>query len=347
LSELPIILTNTIKYFLIYNMKKLITGIRPTATLTIANLIGAAVPLLELQKTDNDVLVFVATMHGLTDHEASDVMGNVNDIVRDYIALGLDPKRVTIFDQKAIRRQVALLKLYLERHITVARACRIPTLKEKLREGQTPEQANVLLMSYPIMMAADILLQDAEIVPVGKDQYSHMEVVRELTDSFNNKYGKKNHLPLTRPDTLNRKEPVNILALTGDGKMSKSKPEGAIFLTDTPEQIKKKIGRAETAIEGEMSEKLESLIKMAEALAPDRHNEVLMIIDRHMRGEKIMGDFKKLITEIVTDFTTSFQERRDKISDKEVVTILESGAKIASEAADKVIERVEKAMGLI
>lgn len=327
-------------------MKKLITGIRPTANLTVANLIGAAVPLLELQKSDNQILVFVATMHGLTDHEPNELMNSVNEVVKDYLALGLDPKRVTIFDQRSIRRQVSLLKLYLERHITVSRACRVPTLKEKLREGQSPEQANVLLMAYPIMMAADIFLQDAEIVPVGKDQYSHMEVTRELCDYFNAKYG--GDVPvLLRPETMNRNEPVNILALVGEGKMSKSKPEGAIFLTDSPESIKKKIMRAETAVENEMSEKLDSLIKIAISLAPGREREVQSLIDRHMGGEKMMGAFKKLLTEIVINFTTSFQERRDKIKDEEVESILASGASIASENADKVLYRVEKSLGIV
>lgn len=326
-------------------MKKLVTGIRPTANLTVANLIGAAVPLLELQKSDNQILVFVATMHGLTDHEPDELMGSVNEVVKDYIALGLDPKRVTIFDQRAIRRQVSLLKLYLERHITVSRACRVPTLKEKLREGQAPEQANVLLMAYPIMMAADIFLQDAELVPVGKDQYSHMEVARELCDYFNSKYGADSPV-LLRPETMNREEPVNILALVGEGKMSKSKPEGAIFLTDSPESIKKKIMRAETAIENEMSDKLDSLIKIAVSLAPDKREDVQSLIDRHLKGEKVMGTFKKLLTEIVINFTSSFQKRRDKIRDEEVESILALGAKIASENADKVLYRVEKSLGI-
>ncbi|MEI7452523.1 MAG: tryptophan--tRNA ligase [Candidatus Falkowbacteria bacterium] len=327
-------------------MKKVLTGIRPTATLTIANLIGAAVPILELQKSDNEILVFVATMHGLTDHEAGDIVESVDEVVRDYLALGLDPKKVTIFDQRAVRRQVALLKLYLERHITVARACRIPTLKDKLRDGQTPEQANVLLMAYPIMMAADILLQEAQIVPVGKDQYSHMEVTRELADSFNDKYGKGKAI-LVRPETMNRQDPVHILALTGDGKMSKSKPEGAIFLNDAPEVIRKKIMRAETAVEGEMTKKLNSLIEMALSLAPDRVDEIKVFIDKHLDGEKVMGGFKKLLADILVEFTTNFQAKRAKITDAQVHKILADGALVAQANADKVLERVETAMGII
>ena len=327
-------------------MKRLITGIRPTANLTIANLIGAAIPILELQKSENEIFVFVATMHGLTDHEPSEIVGNVHDVVKDYLALGLDPNRVTIFDQRSVRRQVALLKLYLERHITVARACRVPTLKEKLREGQTPEQANVLLMGYPIMMAADIFLQDAEIVPVGKDQYSHMEIARELADAFNAKYGKNKHV-LIRPDVFNREEPINVLSLVGDSKMSKSKPESAIFLTDSAATIKKKVMKAETAIEGTMSDKLDSLVKMAIVLAPKRQNEIMSFVQRHMDGEKIMGTFKKDLTEILVEFTTAFQSKRSEITESQIQEILSIGAQKAQKNADNVLLRVEKAFGLV
>lgn len=325
-------------------MKRLITGIRPTASLTIANLIGAAFPLLELQKTDNEILVFVATIHGLTDHEPKEVVSSVNDIVKDYLALGLDPKRITIFDQRDVRRQVALLKLYLERHITVNRACRVPTLKEKLKKGQNPEQANVLLMNYPVMMAADILLQEAEIVPVGKDQYSHMEIAKELCDSFNSKYGKN---VLVRPEALNRKEPVHILALSGEGKMSKTKSETAIFLNDETSVIKKKIMKAETAVEGKNSDKIQSLLNIVKAIKPEKESFMQEIVSRHKKGEKVMGEFKKALAEIVIEFTNVFQEKRKNISDDDVRKILNKGAKIANKNADLVIEKVEKAMGVI
>ncbi len=323
-------------------MKTLITGIRPTATLTVANLIGAAVPLLELQNNSNleNVLVFVATMHGLTDHELEQL--DASEVVKDYLALGLNPDKVTIFDQKDIRKEVALMKMYLERHITVSRACRVPTLKDKLKDGQTPELANVLLMAYPVMMAADIFLQGATLVPVGKDQYSHMEVARELADSFNEKYG---HI-LPRPETMNRSEPVNILSLIGPGKMSKSKPEGAIFLTDTVEMIQKKMKKAETAVEGEMSEKLDSLIKMSVALAPGREDEIRSLIQSHLNGEKVMGSFKKLVSEILVEFTISFQKKRSEITNQDVSYILETGAVIARRNAEFMLQKVERAMGM-
>lgn len=323
--------------------KRILTGIRPTATLTIANLIGAAFPLLELQKLnqENEILAFVATLHGLTDHEPEQL--KVADIVKDYIALGLDPSKIVIFDQYELRREVALLKLYLERHITIARVSRVPTLKDKLKEGQTPEQANVLLMAYPIMMAVDILLQDAQIVPVGKDQFSHMEVARELADAFNNKYGNDKKI-LVRPETMNVNEPVNILSLAGEGKMSKSKPEGAIFLTDTPDNIVRKMKRAETAIEGQASEKLDSLVSVIKALAPDRGAEIDELITQHLDSKKVMGKFKMLAADIIIEFTTSFQKKREQISDEQVKKILENGISVARANANEVLKRVEEAM---
>lgn len=324
--------------------KRIVTGIRPTATLTIANLIGAVFPLLGLQKQSesNEILVFVATLHGLTDHETEQL--KTIDIVKDYIALGLDPSKIVIFDQFALRKEVALLKLYFERHITVSRACNVPTLKDKLKDGQKPQNATVSLMSYPIMMAVDIFLQDAGIVPVGKDQFAHMEVARKLADDFNEKYGNGKQV-IVRPETMNIDEPVNILSLSGEGKMSKSKPEGAIFLTDKPAEIRKKVKRAETVFEGQKSEKIDSLITIAKSIAPERSEEIDELIKKHFNGEKVMGTFKALVAEIITDFTTQFQERRAHITEQEVQEILDKGIVVARANAEKVLNRVEEALG--
>jgi tryptophanyl-tRNA synthetase len=327
-------------------MKRLITGIRPSASLTIANLIGSVIPLLELQKLDDtEIFVFVATMHGLTDHEPREIVPNIREVVRDYLALGLDPTRVTIFDQRDVRSEVALLKLYLERHITVARACRIPTLKDKLQDGQRPEEATALLMSYPVMMTADIVLQDADIVPVGKDQYSHMETARELVDAFNKRYGNGKSV-LVRPETMNREEPINILSLTGDGKMSKSRPENALFLTEDEKTLRKKIRRAETAFESQMTDKLDSLITMTLALAPEKKPAVDEILTRHKSGDKVMGEFKDLVADVVIDFTTRFQKKRALISESDVDAILADGATKARANAQDVVARVEEALGI-
>lgn len=320
----------------------IITGIRPSGNLTVANFIGSVIPFLELQKKKNPNFVFVATMHGLTDKEPSDVMSNVNAVTKDYLALGLNPSTVTIFDQKALRYEVALLKLYLERHITVSRLIRVPTLKDKLKNNQTPEQASVLLASYPIMMAADILLQGAKLVPVGKDQFSHVEVARELAKDFNSKYEEV----FVVPECLNRAEPINILSLRGEGKMSKSYPEDAIFLTDDKATIEKKIKRAETGLPGERSEKVENLAFLAKVLSPEAGVEIDEILKKHEKGEKVMVDFKRSISKAVISFVEGFQKNRNKINDEKVEEVLRSGENKAKFQAEDTLFRVEKALGM-
>lgn len=322
---------------------RIITGIRPSANLTVANLIGSVFPILDLQKGDTPIAVFVATMHGLTDHEAKEVVPNVLEVARDYLALGLDPNRVTIFDQRSVRKEVALLKLYLERHMTVARLVRVPTLKEKLKVGQNPENASALLAMYPIMMAADILLQDATLVPVGKDQLAHIEAARELARAFNAKYGNA----LVVPEAANQKDPVNILALRGEGKMSKSKPDDAIFLVDTEAEIRKKVKRAETANPGEHSEKIDSLVFLAKTLAPEHAPAIDALVKRHMAGEKVMAVFKALLADLLVAFTGDFQAKRAKITNKDAAAVLAAGGAVAAKRAQEVLDRVEQSMGIV
>lgn len=321
----------------------IITGIRPSANLTVANLIGAMFPVLELQERGDPTFVFVATMHGLTDNEGKNIASNVLEVAKDYLAVGLNPEKVTMFDQRTLRKEVALLKLYLERHITISRMVRVPTLKEKLKAGQNPEHASALLAGYPIMMAADILLQDSTLVPVGKDQLSHMEVARELSRAFNAKYGPV----LIVPEALNQREPVNILALRGEGKMSKSKPDDALFLIDTEADIRRKVKRAETANPGVMNEKIESLMFIGKTLAPKRQDEIDAFITRHKSEEKVMAEFKALLADIVVSFTIEFQKKRNAISDKKAEEILQKGGVVALARAQDVLDRVEKALGIL
>ena len=202
------------------------TGIRATGDLTVANYMGAVEPILGLQKKTRP-LIFVADLHAMTDKEPEVAKKFINEVVADYIALGIDPNKTDIYIQSDIMEQVTVLMVILARHISTAELMRIPTLKEKLKPNMGSESANALLLLYPVMMAADILLQRAENVPMGVDQLPHMEMTRELARRFNKKYG--NVFPI--PKALQVKS-LNILSLRGHGKMSKSIPETAIFLTD-------------------------------------------------------------------------------------------------------------------
>jgi len=319
------------------------TGIRPTGNLTVANFAGAVAPLLALQKEGKKPLVFVADMHAMTDREPKIAKKYALEVVADYLALGLDPKKCHVFIQSSIGRQISLLTLYLMRQISVAELLRVPTLKDKLKKDQKEEGANALLANYPVMMAADILIQKSLRVPVGKDQLPHIEVAKLLARRFNRQYGEI--FPVPEAQHL---LPVNILSLRGEGKMSKTKPEGAIFLTDSPDQAIKKIKRAETAFAGEMPEILQSHILLVKSLAKKKGEveKVDAIIKEHLSGKNVMKDFKELFSEVVEKFLLDFQAKRKDIAKDGgyLASVINEGNEIATINAERTLREVEKAM---
>src|SRR3989339_17292 len=319
------------------------TGIRPTGNLTVANYLGAVKPIVKLQSQGYRPLVFVADIHALTDNEPSLVKKYTNEVVADYIALGVDPDTTTIYIQSAIANQVSSLTLILSRLISVAELLRVPTLKEKLKSTLQPENANALLLLYPVLMAADILINRAKEIPVGEDQLSHIEVTRELARRFNKNYGEVFSLP-----KAHQVESLRILSLKGDGKMSKTSPETAIFLTDSPDEVIQKIKKAETAFEGQMSNALKNHIFLAKELSSDEneHKKIDIIIGRHLKGEKVMGEFKDAFSDIVNSFLATFQTNRKKITENPdyIESILEKGNAIARSNADETMAVVNATM---
>lgn len=321
----------------------LFTGIRPTGDLTIANYIGAVRPLLDLQKSNPNTMVFVADIHALTDHELSVAEKNTPEIVADYLALGLDPEKCEIFIQSSIKEEVLELTNLLLRHVTVSELLRVPTLKEKMKEGQSVSQANALLANYPVIMAADILLQRAKYVPVGEDQLPHMEMTRTIGKRFNKEYGEVFPEPMVQEVT-----PLRIKGLDGSAKMSKTHPDQAIFLTDTKEEVTRKIKKATTAFEKEMTPALESHIELIKNVTTKKEdlNKLEDILERHMEGEKVMGDFKELMTSVVCEFLDNFQKRRESVKQDPtyIYEILEKGENIARKNARETLDIVYQAM---
>lgn len=323
----------------------ILTGVRPTGGLTVANYLGAVNVVKNFQDQGFSTLVFAADLHALTDREPSQVKDNILGVVADYLALGIDPQKTKIFIQSAIMGETASLMALLARQTTVAELLRVPTLKEKLKNNASPENANALLLFYPVLMAADILLQKTKQVPVGEDQLVHLEVTRRLAERFNKKYGEVFALP--QPLKI---KSLRLLSLKGEGKMSKTNPDGALFLTDTPKEIEKKIKAAETAFEGKMNERLESHIIIAKSLAKDeaQKSEIDEIIKEHQSGKAVMGKFKQAMTKITQNFIADFQEKRQKIVEDSgyIQSILEEGNKIARANAQETLEAAKKALGL-
>ena len=323
------------------------TGMRPTSGMSIGNLIGAVKPVLDIvnDKSLGRPMLFVADLHSLTTGEPSETQPFVISVLKDYIAAGLDPEKTDLFIQSQIADEVSKMTMYLSRFVTVSELLRIPTLKEKIRHGQSETTAKSFLSLYPVMMAADIVLQGAEYVPTGVDQYPHMEMTCEIARKFNKKYGDI----LLEPKPLDQGEPVNILSLSGNGKkMSKTEPQGAIILSDDIDVSLKKIKRAKTAFAGEMNDGLRSLKIIADYVATEEERkEFDSLIDKHIKGEQVMGDFKELLMISMERFLKDFQGKKADISDDYVLGLTKDGVKKARSNAKEVLEDVEKAMGML
>lgn len=321
------------------------TGIRPSGGLTIANAMGAVDPIVKLQNGNEieSCMVFVADLHALTDAEPKDTQGNVIDIVKDYIALGLDPKKNDIFIQSFLVSEVAELCIYLSRLVTVAELMRVPTLKEKIKKGQNESNASALLALYPVMMASDILLQKAEFVPVGEDQVAHMEIARLFVQRFNKKYG--DVFPI--PKILSLGSLLRIKSLNGNGKMSKSDPSGAILLDDPIEISLNKIKRAQSAFAGEKSDTLDSLVRIGEFVSDENaKEEITNIMKRHFNGENVMGDLKSNIMSSLEIYLREYQKRKAEIDEGEILKKVEEDGLKARKIAQSTLEEVREAMGL-
>lgn len=323
------------------------TGMRPTSGMTIANLIGAVKPILDILESEDlgRPMLFVADMHSLTTDEPKETQPHVVSVLKDYIAAGLDPKKVDLFIQSQIANEVSKMTMYLSRLVTVSELLRIPTLKEKIKHGQSESTANSFLAFYPVMMAADILLQGSEFVPVGKDQYPHLEMTCEMVRKFNKKYGDV----LLEPKPLVQGEPITILSLTGSGKkMSKTERNGAIILSDDIDVSLKKLKRAKTAFAGDMNDDLRSLINIAQYVASENEREEFdRLVEEHMDGKQVMGDFKKLLMDSMDRFLRDFQAKKAEVSDEYVLELTKEGAKKAKVNAQEVLREMEEAMGML
>jgi tryptophanyl-tRNA synthetase len=324
-----------------------LTGVRPTGDLTIANYLGAIQPIVDMQRTfEGDVTIFVADIHGLTDQEPRTVSQNVLSSARLLVAAGIDPQRSTVYLQSQIEDNTVWLAHMFDRHTTPAELSRVPTLKDKIRGDDTAETVSLSLFRYPVLMAADIAIQQATHVPVGEDQMPHIEFTRRIVRRFNHAYGSGGAV-LVEPQDLAR-PPLRIAALQEKhGKMSKSEPTSALLLRDTPDQIARKIKKAQTAVPGEWPAILESHFTMAELLSQNevQRTELARLKAAHLAGEVVMGDFKGVWTDIVNAFLGGMRERYAGFSESDTKVMLRAGGEQVRQRSGDTISRVKKALG--
>ena len=326
-------------------MTRILSGIKPTGNLTLGNYIGALKHFKDFQ-AQGEVFIFIADLHALTlpiDPEA--LRQNTRDLAAFYLASGLDPEKTTIFVQSSVP-QHAELNAILQNYLYMGELSRMTQFKQK--SAHMKDSAIGLgLFAYPVLMASDIVLYDADIVPVGEDQVQHVEITRDLVNRINKRYGEKT---LVLPNYKINKVGARIMSLSDPTvKMSKSDPKGDIFLKDPIEVIRKKIMSAVTDSGSEIYYDKENKPGISNLLTIYASLKEISLEEAsaHFAGYRY-GDFKKEVAQTVIDEIAPFQQRYQEIlASGSYLEVLRKGAKKASEIAEKTLKRVQNAVGLL
>jgi tryptophanyl-tRNA synthetase len=325
-------------------MDTVVSGIRSTGNLHLGNYFGAIKNFLKMQ-SENNCFFFIADYHALTTHpKPDDLHGNIKQVLAEYLACGIDPEIATVFIQSDVP-EVSELYLLLNMNAYVGELERTTSFKEIIRKQ--PDNINAGLLTYPVLMAADIIIHKANKVPVGKDQEQHIEMTRKFARRFNMMY-EVNYFP--EPDAYNfGKELVKIPGLDGTGKMGKSEGNG-IFLADSPVEIRKKVMRAvtdsgPTVPNQELSEPMKNLFTIMSVVS--EQSTIQFFREKHANCEIRYGDLKKQLGEDIVRFTEPIRERINEIlADKKYLAkVVTEGAEKARESASKTIKEVREIIG--
>lgn len=325
-------------------MKKMLSGIKPTGRLTLGNYIGAIKEFVKYQD-EYEMFIFIANEHALTvPIDPKELRQNTKDLIALYLAAGLDPEKVTLFLQSDVDAHVKLgwimtcLSGYGELQ-------RMTQFKDKSRKKESGITAG--LFTYPSLMAADIILYDADYVPVGQDQTQHVELARDLAERFNKRYSDT----FTVPEPVVTRVGAKVYDLQNPTKkMSKSEtnPKGVIDLLDNPAQARNKIKSAVTDSIGivqfdpENQPGVSNLLTILSALS----GEPIDSIVARYEG-KGYGELKKETGDVVFNFLTDLQTRYKEIVESGIIKkVLEEGAEKANAIANKKVRKVYKKVGL-
>ncbi len=324
--------------------ERILTGIKPTGQLTLGNYIGV-LKHLPKEVDRGECFYFIADLHALTLPIDPEVLRqNSIDLACFYMAAGLDTSKVTLFLQSSVSAH-AEMNAIMQNYLYMGELSRMTQFKDK--SSKMKESAIGLgLFAYPVLMASDIILYDASIVPVGEDQKQHVELTRDLVNRFNNRYGDI----LTMPKPEMRKVGARIMSLSDPTKkMSKSDPKGDIFLKDDLAVVRKKIMSAVTDSGSEVKYDVENKPGISNLLTIYASLKDISIeeAEKEFVGYRY-GDFKKAVADVVVNELEAFQKKyREILESKAYEKVLIEGAKKANEVANKTLNRVKKAVGLL
>lgn len=326
-------------------MPTVVSGIRSTGNLHLGNYFGAVKNFIRMQN-EHKTFFFIADFHSLTTHPTPhDLHNNVKQVLAEYLACGIDPEKSTIFIQSDVP-EIPELYLLLNMNAYLGELERTTSFKEKAR--QQSDNVNAGLLTYPVLMAADIIIHKANLVPVGKDQEQNLEMARTFARRFNRMYN-VDTFPIPQAYTFGGKDMVKIPGLDGSGKMGKSEGN-AISLAESPASIRKKVMRAVTDTgPTEMHQKkpdvIQNLFTLMEVVsAPD----IVSHFESAYNSCAIRyGDMKKQLAEDVISFTNPIRIRIEEISKDNVYlsNVAKNGAERARESASKTLEEVRKIIG--
>ncbi|HPW53054.1 MAG TPA: tryptophan--tRNA ligase [Erysipelotrichaceae bacterium] len=325
-------------------MKRMLSGIKPTGQLHLGNYIGALRNFVKYQD-DYELYVFIANLHCVTFYQEPRVLRkNLKDAIALYLACGLDPEKCTIFLQSDVFAH-AQLGWLMACQSYMGELSRMTQFKEKSQKND--EGITAGLFTYPSLMAADILLYDADYVPVGDDQKQHVELARDLAIRFNNRYSET----FVVPEPLSPKVGARIMSLSEPTKkMSKSdeSDKGCIYLLDDLATVRKKIMSAVTDnlanvdYDKENQPGISNLLEIMSSLS----GEAIDSIVSRYQG-KGYGEFKKEVADVVCREIEMIQKKYDKIVKSDLIeTTLKQGAEEASKISYRKLKKVQKKMGV-
>ncbi len=326
--------------------KRLVSGITATGNLTIGNYIGAIKNFIKLQD-EHEMFIFVADLHALTvDILPETLRKNRKNIMALYIAAGLDPRKTTLFYQSQVRAH-GVMNWIMENQTTIGELSRMTQFKDKggIKEANGTEKIKTGLLTYPTLMAGDILLYNPSLVPVGADQKQHLELARNIAQRFNNRYG----ATFVIPEPYIPQVGAKITSLTDPlKKMSKSDPslKSTIFLLDDPEEAYKKIQKAVTDSEGKIyvspdKPGVTNLLTIYASL-----NDISIEKAAEEFVDKNYGQLKQEVGEVVKSFLTTLQANY-KIALNQIDQIANQGAEKATIVANETLKDVEIKIGLL
>lgn len=328
------------------NKDIVVSGIRPTGFLHLGNYFGAMRNYVRMQE-EYDCYFFVADWHSLTTHpDTKELKENVLRALSENIACGLDPEKVCLYLQSSIP-EIPELYLYLNMLAYKGELEKTTTFKDKVR--LQPQNVNAGLLTYPVLMAADVLIHRASFVPVGKDQEQHLEMARNFAQRFNHRYGDL----FPEPQAFNfGEELVKVPSLDGSGKMSKSENQLAtLFLTDDDDLIRKKVMKAKTDSgptkpDSQKPDYIENLFMLMKLVSA---GDVVNKYEADFNGATIRyGDMKKQLAEDMVAFITPIREKARRIYNDTgyLQQVINRGTEKARSSAEKTLQQTRKMMGL-